>query len=313
MAKSAARAEMDIESLAIFAAVAETASFTRGAARVFRSQPVASNRIARLERVLGTRLFDRAGQAARLTACGQALYGYARRILALQAEAAEAVAREKGGLTGELAIGASTIPAAYLVPRLAARFHRKFPQVRLRVLAGPTADIVRRVREGELDLGVVGDRPPSRDAHSAAIPGDEIVLAVPRGHPLARGTGRLTPERLKGAPLVLRAEGSGTRAVLERALARARISLSRDFDVVCEVTSTESARQAVEEGVGLSFLSSLAVSGTRACGKLVVRRLSGIDLTRPFHLVTPNDRKLSRAAHVFAGIVRKSAGDSRRV
>lgn len=302
-----AASHLDIESLMIFTAVAETASFTRGAARVFRSQPVASNRIAQLERSLGAALFDRSGARARLTPAGQTLYGYAKRLLALQAEAAEAVARQKGEVAGELALGASTIPAAYLVPRWAARFHRRFPRVRLRVAAGPTADVVRRVREGELELGVVGDRPPARDVHSAPVSGDEIVLIVPKGHPLSRGPARVQPSSLVQAPLILRSEGSGTRAVLERALARAGVSLVRDFDVVCEVASTEAARQAVEEGAGISFISSLAVSGSRACGRLAVKRLDGLALKRPFYLVTPRDRKLSRAARAFIEVTRRAS------
>ncbi len=297
---------IDLETLALFAAVAETASFTRGAARVFRTQPVASNRIAGLERALGAALFNREGASVRLTAAGETLYGYAKRLLALRAEALEAIGRAKGEVAGDLAIGASTIPATYLVPRWAARFHKRFPKVRLRVAVHATADVIRRVHDGELDFGVVGDRAASAQVHCVSMTGagDEIVLAVPARHALARARGPLAPQDLKKQPLVLRGAGSGTRSVLERVLRRVGMSLSRDCDVICEVDSTEAAREAVKAGIGIAFLSALAVAGPRACREVVVRRLAGVDLHRPFYLVTPKNRKLTRAARAFVEIAR---------
>lgn len=295
---------VDFETLAVFAAVAETCSFTRGAARVHRTQPVASSRIARLEENVGTSLFARDGRAVRLTSAGQVLYGYARRLLALRAEAVEALVGNRGTLAGELRVGASTIPAVYLLPRWVARFHRRHPRVRLRVESGASADILRRVQEGDLDLGVVGDRARQAGLSLRTLPGDEIVLAVPRRHALSRAPRALPPGALRGVPLVSRIAGSGTRSVLERALARAGLSLERDFDVVCETASTASALAAVKAGVGVSFVSSLAVAEDAACRDIVVRRLSGLVLRRPFYLALPRARRPSRAAQAFAEMAR---------
>lgn len=304
MSRSAAPAPaIDLDALSVFVAVVETCSFTRGAARVFRTQPVASARVAQLEHALGTKLLERSGRSVRSTRSGETLYGYAKRILALRDEAAGAMARGRGELQGDLAVGASTLPAAYLVPAWAARFHRKHPRVRLRIGAASTEDVLRRVREGECELGVSGDRDALADLSFAAVASDEIVLAVPKKHPLA-GRGALAPEALKGQPFVLRSAGSGTRSFVERALKRAGLSASRDFDVVCEVSSTEAAREAVKAGVGLSFVSSLAVACDAAAGRLSVRRLAGIDMKRPFYLVRSRSRKPTAAARAFADFIR---------
>ena len=111
---------------------------------------------------------------------------------------------------------------------------------------------------------------------------DEVVLAVPPHHPFA-GRGHVAVEELRGQPLVLREEGSGTRRSVEGALATAGRALS-EKNVVLTLGSTQAVLRAVEQGLGLGFVSARAAAQAQADGHLVCVRLDGVDLRRDLYL-----------------------------
>ncbi len=156
----------------------------------------------------------------------------AQRILALERDMIRAAQEEADVLRGRLAIGASTGPGARLVPRLLIGFRRLNSEVDVALAVGATQDIAQRVLAHELELGIVGAEKPHRSLVYEPFRADEIVLALPPGHPKAGG--ELSLEELKREPLVVQQEGSGVRAIVEAELRRLGVR-PRDLNVVAEL------------------------------------------------------------------------------
>src|SRR3712207_5088417 len=139
---------MDTRQLAAFCAVVERGSFSQAAERLGVTQPAVSLQIRALEQRLGRQLLDRSGRRVEPTEAGRRLYRNAQRMLALEEQLVEEVAgSEEGELTGTLTIGASTGPAAIVVPLLLCEFHQANPGVSVSLEVADTHSVVERVAE----------------------------------------------------------------------------------------------------------------------------------------------------------------------
>ncbi len=296
---------MDLRALEVFCKIIELRSFSRAAEAVLLTQPTVSGHIKALETELGLRLFDRAGKTVTPTGAGEILYGYARRILTLREEAQQAINEHKGGLTGHLALGASTIPGAYILPSLAAGFKREHPEVTISLHISGSRDIVRGVIDGTCEMGMVGARFEEGRVHYEPFAQDELVLAVPAAHPWAsRSTVRLS--ELAGQPFIMRERGSGTRKVTEEALVEHAMDPG-SLRVVLEVTGNEAVRQALKAGAGISVISRRAVEDEIRHKMLAALRIHGIKMVRDFFLVTHKSRSRSPLAKAFLSFLEQSA------
>jgi len=148
---------MDLKTLEVFCRIVELRSFTRAAEAVSLTQPTVSGHIKELETELGLPLLDRAGRSVTPTRAGEILYGYARRILGLRMEAQQAIGEHKGGLTGDLAVGSSSIPGAYVLPPLIAAFKQDHPEAALTLHVSGSREIVRGVGPDQPVI-IVGQR-----------------------------------------------------------------------------------------------------------------------------------------------------------
>jgi DNA-binding transcriptional LysR family regulator len=269
--------------LRVFRIVAEELSFTRAAERLFLTQPAVTMQIKNLEEDLGLRLFDRTGQKIALTAAGRMLNGYARRIADLCAEAEQKLAALKGETRGQLALGASTTIAQYLLPRLAGDFLNAFPAIQLSILSGNTADVVGALIDGRIALGLIEGPPLRSDVKCETFVEDEILLVAPPSHEWASG-GPVETAALKGARVILRERGSGTRQVVEDALRRARLDVKK-LHVVLDLDSTESIKSAIAAGLGIGFVSRWALGKELALGLLKTVPVKGLRIRRQFQFV----------------------------
>jgi DNA-binding transcriptional LysR family regulator len=229
---------------------------------------------------------------------------YARRILRLVDEAEAAVGDLLGLRRGRLVLGASTTPGTYLLPQLMGAFRDRHPDAELHLRIGDTREVERWVLKGELDFGVIGETREQLGLSVTPLTRDELVLVTPRKHPLSRGP--LDGERLAGQPLIVREEGSSTRETLERALASRALALR----VLFELGSTEAILSAVEAGLGASVVSSLAVADRRP-PRVVVRRVTGLDLTRHLAVVVHPDARPSPLAREFLDFLSRSVSRAR--
>lgn len=296
---------MDTRQLAAFCAVVERRSFSQAAERLGVTQPAVSLQVRALEKRLGTQLLDRSGRRVEPTEAGRRLYRGAQRILALEEQVlADVVAEAEGELGGVLSIGASTGPAAVVVPLLLCEFQRAHPAVRVALEVHDTRTVVELVAERQLELGIVGASPRHRGVHFEPFVYDEVVLVCPPDHRFAGKT--LDVHELAAETLVVMQEGAGVRRIVDDELRRLGLRL-RDLDVRLELGLQESVRSAVLGGYGVTFISRAAVEAELAAGSLAEARVAGMDGSREIVLARGTARVPTRAAQAFAEFARDRA------
>lgn len=286
---------MTLRQLRLFLAVVEAGSFRRAAERAALSQPALSQQIRALEQELGAPLLDRLGRSVALTEAGRLLAEHARRVLTAVQAAQDALADHRGLARGTLVLGASSTPGLYLLPRVLGRFRARYPGITVTLRIGNTREIEERVRTLEVDLGIVGGH-LGRTGETCVETRveDRLVLVVGPCHPWARRR-MVKPDALRDQCLLVREEGSATRAVVDRALERAGIHPRLTW----ELGHTEAIKQAVAAGLGVAFLSRFAVETPAARGDLRVVAVRGLDIRRHFHVIRHDARALMPAARAL--------------
>ncbi len=288
---------MDTRQLAAFCAVVERGSFSQAAERLGVTQPAVSLQIRTLERRLGRQLLDRSGRRVEPTEAGRRLYRSAQRMLSLEEQLLEDVASgAEGELTGTLQIGASTGPAAIVVPLLLCDFQKENPSVKVALTVADTQAVIEHVAARELELGIVGAARRLRGVAFEPFLRDEVILAVPPGHRFAGRT--VSIDDLRDEQLIVMQEGGGVRQLLEDELRKSGHRL-RDFDVRLELGLQESVRSAVLAGYGLTFISRSAVEDELASGRLGEATVRRLNLVRDISLVRAARRASTRVADAF--------------
>lgn len=288
---------MDLRQLEIFVKVAELKSFSKAAQALRLTQPTVSEHIRTLEQELGVRLLDRLGRGAEATRAGQLLLSHATRMLQLQRETLQAMDSFQGRLAGDLHVAASTIPGEYVLPSLIGRFKEKFPDIVISLLIGDSRAAVDWVIDGRAEVAVVGAKLPHRGIEYRELMPDELVVVVPVAHPW-HGKKEIGLADLRAEAMLLREQGSGTRAAFESALAQAGQDLSA-FRIVGEMGSTQAIKQAVKAGVGVSVISRRAVDEECRSGLVWCLKIRDLKITRAFHVATHRDRSRSPLAEAF--------------
>ncbi|WP_410618494.1 LysR family transcriptional regulator [Amycolatopsis sp. cmx-8-4] len=210
---------MELHQLAYFVAVAEEGNFTRAAERMHVAQPGVSAQIRRLERELGQELLDRSGRTVRLTDVGAAALPHARAALAAVQGVREAVDELAGLVRGQVALGAVTSAGPVGLPDLLAGFHERYPAVEITLAEANSDTMLTALREGRLDLAIVGlaSEPPPGITTQVLIDEPFLAVTAPSG-PLA-GRAEVALADLAGPPLMALPKGTGLRTALDRAFA----------------------------------------------------------------------------------------------
>ncbi|MBI4497101.1 MAG: LysR family transcriptional regulator [Chloroflexi bacterium] len=287
---------MDIAWLETFLAVVRHRSFTRAVQDLHCSQPGASRQIQKLERELGVALLERRGKTVYLTPAGEQFQRYAEEALRHYQQVVQELRGKRTALAGELRIVASTTPGEFLVPGLVSQFTERFPQVQPQVFITDSATVVEELAEGRWDVGFVGARLPRRGLRYRTVAEDEVVLAVPAGHPFA-ARGEVPLVELAGQPFLEREGGSGTLLSVQRALAVRGLGLPPHRTVMV-LNTTQAIVSAVESGYGIGWVSSLALDH-RSAGRLAGVRLAELRLQRVLSLVYDTRRPLPDVAVAF--------------
>ena len=264
---------------------------------MYLTQPTVSGHIKKLEKSTGVRLLDRLGHRATPTKAGDLLYRYAKQILAIRQEAQQAIDEFKGGLKGELILGASSIPGGYLLPPLVGPFRACYPDISIVLKVSDSKEIIKAVIDGACEVGAVGAQFDDGRLEYRTFAEDEMVLVVPPAHPWASRKSVQVKE-LPGQPFLIREDGSGTRKIMELALERRRLPISA-LNIIGEMGSNEAIRQAVKAGGGIAIISKLAVASDINCRELHAIPIAGLKLTRPFYLITHRHRSRSPICNAF--------------
>jgi DNA-binding transcriptional LysR family regulator len=273
---------VDTRQLEYLAAIADEGTFTRAAERVFAAQSTVSAGIQSLERELGSSLFERDAHGVRLTAVGEAVLAEARTVLGAVERMRELADRE-GPLRGTVRVGIFTNLTTVDLPGIMGEFHRRHPQVDLRLGPSPSGStgLVEDVRQGRLDIAFHGLPDAVRGLLSRPLTTSPFRVVLPEGHPLAR-TRAVALADLAGEPWVDARTGFGNRVALDRAFAG--LGLSRR--VPTELADLGEIPRFVAAGLGVAALPELTIipapgAVVRPLRETIEWRLSAIARPRP--------------------------------
>jgi DNA-binding transcriptional LysR family regulator len=288
----------------VFRTVAQHLNFSRAAEELLLTQPAVTQQIKALEDELGVPLFERGGGHIALSAGGKALLPFAERMKGLSDEAAEAVANSFGQQAGELTLGASQTISQYLLPNFISAFQRANPKVKITARGGNSDQVLEALLAGDIGLGLIEGPERRKDIHIEPFLEDHMVLVVPAAHEWANI--ELAVEDLKGQPLLMREFGSGSRRVVEQALASAGLK-TKDLTISMELDSTEGLLSAVEAGLGVTFVSRWAVRNQLALGTLKLARVRELKLARMFSMAYPAGPEPAGNVGAFLSFLRRNA------
>jgi len=294
--------DFSLRQLEYAVAVADTLGFHKAAARCGVSQPTLSAQVQQLESVLGLPLFERAGRRVLLTAAGEELVARARRVLLEASDLASSATRVRDPRTGTLHLGVIPTVAPYVLPLIVPRIARAFPHLRLELREEKTADAMRALHEGRLDAALLALVPDLGDVVHAAVLVDEFVVALPKGHPLARKR-RIAARDLDGARVLLLDDGHCFRSQALRFCARAGAD-----EAAFRATSLATLAQMVSTGAAITLLPRVAVDVENRRGQLEVRPFAPPVPSRTLALVWRRSSPLDAALHELADVVRRALG-----
>lgn len=292
---------MELWQLEVFMAVAEERSFSRAGSRIGRTQPAISSAIKLLEDELGEPLFDRKGRMVRLTAAGELLTDYARRLLRLRDEAALAIGELRGLKRGTLSLGANETTCLYLLPDVLGLFKQAYPQVQVDIHRAISRTITERVIAGVLDFGIV--TLPIKDSRleTITIHQDELTLIVGPAHSLAARP-VIDMKELSDEPFILHKIGTTTRERLVKHFDDGGVKIK----VTMELASIETIKRFVSIGLGISIVPRLCIAREIEEGSLLAVAIRDTQFRRDLGLIYNKDRYQSQAARAFLALINKS-------
>jgi LysR family transcriptional regulator, low CO2-responsive transcriptional regulator len=291
-----------LKQLQTFIEVAREKSVSKAAERLFVTQPAVSMQIRQLEDAFGLALIEPFGRNIRLTNAGQEFLTHAIAALAqlkdLESSMAEHVGIKKG--RNDLAIVST---AKYFVPMLLVQFSKLLPGIEVKLRIDNRENILGLLSRSEIDLVIMGRAPTTLDCEATPFATNPLGIVCAPDHPLARRK-RLSIDALKDYEFVVREQGSGTRAAMERLFAQHDLPLK----VVMEMPSNETIKQAVMAGMGLSFLSLRTVRHELAAGHLALVDISGMPIVGKWYVTHLRQKKLSPAAKSFKSFLIDQGG-----
>jgi DNA-binding transcriptional LysR family regulator len=237
---------VDLLQLRYFQIVARHQHVSRAAAELHVAQPALSRAIARLEAELGVPLFDRRGRRVQLNRFGAMFLTRADRVLD-ELDQGQHELRDAAGLAqGTVSVAAETLRT---LGGLVAGFLAGHPDVSFRLYQSPAPVMAAQLQAGEVDLGLASQLLPGPALAAAELLSEEVLLAVPPSHPLARRT-RATVGELAGEPFVTTRPGYWQRALTDRLFA--------DAVIVCEGDEPYAIRGLISAGVGIGLMPAMA-------------------------------------------------------
>lgn len=282
-----------LRQLKVFEAVARLSSYSRAAEELHLTQPAVSTQIRKLEGHAGLPLFEQLGKKIFLTAAGTELLHHGHLIIQQFEQAEAAMTHFKGVAGGRLNV--DVISAGdYFLPSVLVEFARRHEGVKLNLSVHSRAELLTRLADNLTDLAVMVRPPEDADTLAEPFAPHPYVIVAPRGHVLVRERG-ITLGRLVREPFILREPGSDTRHAMTETLGRHAAQLN----VVLEVKSTETIKQAVIAGMGVAFLSAHTVSRELRDASLAVLDVQGFPRLFNWYLVTRRNKRLPPVAQAF--------------
>ena len=290
--------DLSLRQLQYLVAVADTKGFHRAAEQCHVSQPTLSAQVQHIEAALGVRVFERTRRGVVVTPVGEDILVHARRVLGQVQELVAAAGRARDPLHGTLRVGVIPTIAPYLLPHILPAFGKAFPHLRMILREEMTEDIVRGLEHARLDAGIVALEAELPDCSHAVVARDPFVVAMPRGHALARKK-RITLEHLAGETVLLLEDGHCFR---QQALPLCASAGLVEADL--RATSLATMAQMVSAGIGITLLPAISVAVENRQSQLDLRPLDAPGAARTIVVVW---RKAAAAPKAYQALAQVAA------
>jgi len=288
--------------LRVFQSVARNLSFTKAANELFITQPAITKHIKELETEFEVKLFDRSGNKINLTPAGILLLSYTDHILTLHNEVKFEISQLKGNLAGVLRIGASTTISQYVIPPLLAKFHERYPEIKLSLVNGNTENIEQRLLANSIDIGIVEGKPTNTDIRYSTFLNDELLVFTATQNKVIPE--KISKEEFLELPLVLRERGSGTLEIIEKNLHLQKIS-PKQLNVLMYLGSTEAIKSFIKTGYGFGIVSKFAIEQDLSNSVFRIIQTTDLKFHRQFYFIAQKGPEPTGLAKLFLTFIQK--------
>ncbi|MBR3117934.1 MULTISPECIES: LysR family transcriptional regulator [Oceanobacillus] len=288
--------------LIVFKEVAQRKNFSRAAKELHMSQPAVSQYIAALEKELGVRLLERSNKFVELNRAGEIVYQYAQKILRNYDQMRILVSDLENEPSGQLKIGASYTIGEYVLPRFLAKLQEEFPNIIPTVTIGNTEDIGAKLVQHEIDIGLVEGNFTHHQVSTRQFATDEMYIIAGTGQSF-KEEACISIKDLENETWIIREEGSGTRKMLEDFFQRSNLEPKR----ILTFGSTQTIKEGVESGLGISLLSNLTFKKEQKLKKIQRIFVEGTPIKRKFSIIKNYHEFQPKALQVFENLVKQEA------
>jgi len=286
---------MDYRDL-VFLSVAEKLSFSRAAEALNISQPAVTRHIKEIEERYRTTLFDRKGNKVYLTKDGEKVYHVLKDIARQYRELDFELGTQQGAVSGDFIIGASSTIAQYVIPKVIASFHKRYPKINLFLMNGNSFDMERLLLDNQVDMALVENHSSQAGIRYSDFLDDELIVVTGKNSVYAKRES-IGKDDLTQLPVVLREQGSGTLEVIKQVLSNQGIKFD-DLNTLIHLGSTESIKNFLSDFDGLAIVSEKAVQTELYLKTLVRLKVTGLAIPRKFRIACKQGHK-SRQVELF--------------
>ena len=276
---------------AVFLSVADNLSFSKAAEELYISQPAVTNHIKELETKLNVPLFERKGNKIYLTKSGILTYNHLKIIKQQYAELEFELGKLNDSFKGVLRIGASSTISQYLIPKVIAAFHKRYPKIKLFLLNGNSVEMEQKLINNEADLALVENGTSQPDLKYIDFLDDEIV-AITGINSIYSKCKNISITDLTQMPLILREKGSGTLEIIKKALLQHNIQID-DLNIFIHIGSTEAIKNFLADFEGIALVSEKSIEKELLLKSIVKINLSNLNLSRKFRIAIRHGHEIS--------------------
>ncbi len=277
----------------VFFKVAENLSFSKAAKELFISQPAVTKHIKELESRLNTALFHRKGNKIYLTKSGKLVYNYLKRIKHLYRELEFEIGFLNDTFKGVLKIGASSTISQYLIPKVIAAFHKRYPKIELFLFNGNSFEMEQKLLDNEIDIALVENESIHPNIKYTDFLDDEIIIVTGSNSVYAKRK-FISVSELYEIPIVLREKGSGTLQVIENAFKRQKIDFEK-LNIFIHLGSTEAIKNFLADFDGIALVSEKSIEKELRLKEISLLNIKNFSLNRKFRIAFRQGHYISSA------------------
>lgn len=280
----------------VFISVAENLSFSKAANDLHISQPAITRHIKELEERYKTTLFERKGNKIYLTTAGEKVYHAFKKISQQYRNLDFEIGQLHHNFSGEFKLGASSTISQYVIPKIIASFHKRYPQIQIYLLNGNSFEMEKLLLDNKIDLALVENQSTQSGVQYTNFLDDELIIVTGKNSVYAKhDTIRL--QDLTQIPIVLREQGSGTLEVIQHTLKKQNIHFEQ-LNTLIHLGSTESIKNFLQDFDGLAIVSEKAVQNELYLQTLVKIKIVGFSISRKFRIAYKQGHK-SKQVELF--------------